>query len=70
MASAEAMRRYRATDERVLTQVRLDPATVEKLDRLVQERGLSGRAAVVEELLNGEHAAPEPEPKPVWLGWP
>ena len=71
MATAEEQARFRANDSKHLVQIRLTHETLERLDRLVQERGATGRAAIIEELLS-ESAVPEPQPQParVWLGYP
>jgi hypothetical protein len=62
MSKADEMRRYRAKDTRVLVQIRLAPETVERLDAMVRDRGASGRAEVVDWLVNGQApAAPAPE---------
>lgn len=51
MTTARQQARYRARDTKTLVQVRLTPAAVEVLDRLVTVRGASGRAEVLETLL-------------------
>ncbi len=51
MTTALQQARYRAHDPKTLVQVRLSPASVEVLDRLVTIRQASGRAEVLEGLL-------------------
>jgi hypothetical protein len=63
MATAEQQARYRAKDGRSLVQVRLTAETVERLDSLVRDRGATGRAEVIEALLN-DARPPAPAPRP------
>ena len=60
MATAQEQARYRALDSKMLVQIRLDPATVERLDRMVGNRGASGRAAVIESLITGKPVGDDP----------
>ncbi|MBK1720336.1 ribbon-helix-helix protein, CopG family [Thiocystis violacea] len=59
MATTAQQSRYRARDDKQLVQVRLDPATVERLDRMVRKRGASGRAEVIEGLMAMDEADPK-----------
>lgn len=53
MATAQQTARYRARDTKVLVQVRLDPATVARLDRLAASMGAAGRGEVLDRLILG-----------------
>jgi hypothetical protein len=51
MATAEQQARFRAKDSKALIQVRLSHEAVNRLDALVEAKGASGRASVIEGLL-------------------
>ncbi|HYN79110.1 MAG TPA: hypothetical protein VES73_15110, partial [Lamprocystis sp. (in: g-proteobacteria)] len=50
-ATAQQQARFRSKDDKQLIQVRLTPAAVEVLDRLVTVRQANGRAAILESIL-------------------
>lgn len=60
MATAQEQARYRAQDSKRLIQIRLDPATVERLDRLVAKRGAGGRAEIIESIITGKPIGDDP----------
>ncbi|WP_369666078.1 CopG family transcriptional regulator [Thioalkalicoccus limnaeus] len=59
MTRAARQARWRARDSKHLVQVRLTPEAVERLDKLVQRAGVSGRAELIERLLMAD-AGPSP----------
>lgn len=66
MATAQEQARYRARDGKRLVQIRLDPATVERLDALVQAKGATGRAEIIEALLTGDSRAIDTDDPKAW----
>lgn len=58
MALAQHQARYRARDDKKLVQIRLTPEALARLDRLVEKRGASGRAEILESLITGRYADP------------
>jgi hypothetical protein len=60
MTTAARQARWRANDAKALVQVRLTREAVERLDKLVQRNGWTGRAEAVERLIQAD-AGPSPE---------
>lgn len=58
MATAQVQARWRAKDDKLLVQTRLEPATVARLDRLAQRRGAAGRGEIIDRLV----LAQDPDP--------
>ena len=66
MATAQQQASFRARDQKRLVQVRLSAVALAQLDALVEQRGASGRAEVVESMLVATATSvPTPTPPPV-----